>query len=121
MELLEAIGRLQSVVEAQLAEIHDKIAELFDKLEHATEVMREQTEEMGALYDSVDEYRELLEWALRNRGDDGAPPFQLTSAPVHPAAKDFGERVSEQSPPTPREQGSPNESPGSPTKTGLLF
>lgn len=128
-ELLEAIGQLKAVVETQLAEIHGQIAELVDKLEHVTEVLREQTEEMGALYDAIDDYRELMEWTLRNRSEDCERPFQLTSVPFDPAAEDFDELVnrftadlpSGQSQPTPGERGSPNESCGSPTETGLLF
>lgn len=90
--LLAGLGQLRSIIEGQLAEIHGKVQEALDRIEHAVEVMREQTEEIGVLRDSIDESRELYEWAWRNRQGE-APPVQLTSLPLDPAATDFAERV----------------------------
>ena len=84
--LLETIGQLKSLIEEQLAEIHDKI-------EHATEVLRENTEEVGALRDEIAELRELYQWAVNNSRHETWRPFQLTSMPLDAAAPDFAERL----------------------------
>ncbi len=47
-ELLSALGQLKALIEEQLAEIHDTI-------EHATEVVRENSEEIGVLRDAIEE------------------------------------------------------------------
>lgn len=85
-QLLESIGHLKSLIEEQLAEIHDRI-------EHATEVVRENTEELGVLRDAIDELRELYQWPLNNGRQDVPHPFQLTSMPLDAAIPDFAERL----------------------------
>ncbi|MEX0678302.1 MAG: hypothetical protein WD063_14570 [Pirellulales bacterium] len=72
-QLLEALGQLKSVVEEQLASIHDL-------LEHVAEVVREAFEEIGVLRDAIDEEKEVIEWAAHN----GKRIFQLTSMPRDP-------------------------------------
>jgi hypothetical protein len=66
--LLDALGQLKSVVEEQLASVHDR-------LEHVAEVVREAVKEIGVLRDAIDEEREVIEWAVQN----DKPVFQLTS------------------------------------------
>jgi hypothetical protein len=85
-ELLAALGQLKCLIEEQLAEIHDRV-------EHATEVVRENTEEVGALRDAIDELRELYQWALNNHRLDATSPFRLTSMPLDAAAPDYAERL----------------------------
>jgi len=82
-QLLEALGQLKSIVEEQLAAIHDR-------LEHIAEVVRENTEEIGVLRDAIDEEKELMEWAAQN----DKPILRLTSMPVDPTARDFAEKLS---------------------------
>jgi hypothetical protein len=62
--LLESLGQLKSIVEEQLAAIHDR-------LEHVTEVVRKEVEELGAIRDIEDVKREDIQWAARN----GQPVF----------------------------------------------
>jgi hypothetical protein len=81
-QLLEALGQLKSVIEEQLAAIHDR-------LEHVAEVVRENTEEIGVLRDAIDEEREVVEWAAQN----DKRIFQLTSMPVDPTAEDWAARM----------------------------
>ncbi len=76
--ILDAIGQLRSVVEEQLAEIHDRF-------EHITEVVRENTEEIGVLRDAIDDEREVIEWAAHN----DKPIVLLSSMAADPAASDF--------------------------------
>ncbi len=83
---LAALGEIRSFIEEQLASLQDG-------LEHAVEVMREQTEEIGTLRDSIDEIRELFQWALNNDKIERAPPFYLTSMPLDPLAPDWSARV----------------------------
>jgi hypothetical protein len=80
--LLEVLGQLKSIIEEQLASIHDR-------LEHLTEVVREAVEELGVIRDIEDEKREEIQWAVRNQ----QPIFQLTSMPADPAAPDWAEQV----------------------------
>lgn len=82
VQLLEALGQLKSIVEEQLAAIHDR-------LEHIAEVVRENTEEIGVLRDAIDEEKEVMEWAAQN----DKPIFRLTSMPVDPAALDFAQKL----------------------------
>jgi hypothetical protein len=81
-QLLEALGRLKSVVEEQLASIHDR-------LEHVAEVVREAVEEIGVLRDAIDDEREVIAWAAHNN----KPIFHLTSFPTDPIAEDWAARV----------------------------
>jgi hypothetical protein len=81
-QLLEALGQLKSVIEEQLAAIHDR-------LEHIAEVVRENTEEIGVLRDAIDEEKEVMEWAAQN----DKRIFQLTSMPVDPTAEDWAARM----------------------------
>ncbi|MGE0533453.1 MAG: hypothetical protein AB7O68_00660 [Pirellulales bacterium] len=85
-QLLAALGEIRAFVEEQLAGLSDEI-------EHATEVMRENSEEIGTLRDSIDEIRELFQWALNNGRQEAPTPFQLTSMPLDPAAADWSARV----------------------------
>ena len=84
--LLEVLGQLKSIVEEQLASIHDR-------LEHLTEVVREAVEELGVICDIEDEQREEIQWAARNHR-----LFQLTSMPADPAAPDWAEQVNKLTP-----------------------
>lgn len=86
-QLLKALGQLRSVVEEQLAAIHDRV-------EHFAEVVREAVEEIGVLRDAIDEEREAIEWASHN----GKPYFQLTSFPIDPSAKDWAVRLNSLTP-----------------------
>ena len=86
-ELLEALGQLKSIIEEQLASIHDR-------LEHLSEVVREAVEELGVIRDIEDEKREDIQWALRNQ----QPIFQLTSMPADPAAPDWAQHVNKLTP-----------------------
>lgn len=81
-QLLEALGQLKSIVEEQLASIHDR-------LEHVAEVVREAVEEIGVLRDAIDDEREVIEWAAHNN----KPIFHLTSFPTDPTAEDWAARV----------------------------
>lgn len=102
-QILEALGQLKSVVEEQLAEIHDR-------LDHVTEVVREAVEEVGVLRDAIDDEREVVEWAARN----DKPIFRLTSMPADPTALDFAHRLNALTPEDlPCEESS--------TKQGSLF
>jgi signal transduction histidine kinase len=85
-QLREELGKLKSLIEEQLAEIHDLV-------QHSTEVAHENTEEVGVLRDAIDELRELYQWALNNGRQDVSHPFRLTSMPVDPTASDWAERV----------------------------
>jgi hypothetical protein len=86
-QLLEALGQLKSVIEEQLAAIHDR-------LEHVAEVVRENIEEIGVLRDAIDEEKEVLEWAAQN----DKPIFRLTSMPADPAAADFAQKLNSVTP-----------------------
>jgi hypothetical protein len=102
-QLLEALGQLKSVIEEQLAAIHDR-------LEHVAEVVRENIEEIGVLRDAIDEEKEVLEWAAQN----DKPIFRLTSMPIDPAAPDFAQKLNSVTPADlPPEQA--------PTTQGSLF
>ncbi len=81
-QYLEALGELKSIVEEQLAAIHDR-------LEHVAEVVRENVEEIGVLRDAIDEEREVIEWAAQN----DKPIFRLTSMPADPASPDFAQKL----------------------------
>jgi hypothetical protein len=81
-QLLEALGQLKSIIEEQLAAIHDR-------LEHLCEVVREAVEELGVIRDIEDEKASDLQWAVRNH----QPIFQLTSMPLDPAAPDWAKQV----------------------------
>ena len=85
--LLDALGQLKSIIEEQLASIHDR-------LEHLTEVVREAVEELGVIRDIEDEKREEIQWAVRNQ----QPIIQLTSMPADPAAPDWAEHVNKLTP-----------------------
>ncbi len=85
-QLLEVLGGLKSIIEEQLASIHDR-------LEHVAEVVREAVEELGVLSDIEDEKREEIQWAVRNYR-----LLQLTSMPLDPAASDWAERVNKFTP-----------------------
>jgi hypothetical protein len=102
-QLLDVLGQLKSVVEEQLAAIHDR-------LEHVAEVVREAVEEVGVLRDAIDEEREVMEWAAQN----DKPIFRLTSMPVDPAAPDFAQKLNALTP----EDLSAGEAP---TTQGSLF
>lgn len=86
-QLLEALGQLKSIVEEQLAAIHDR-------LEHVAEVVREAVEEIGVLRDAIDEEKEVIEWAAQN----DKPIFQLTSMPKDPAAPDWAQHLNNLTP-----------------------
>ena len=86
-QLLEALGQLKSIVEEQLASIHDR-------LEHIAEVMREAVEELGVIRDIEDERREDIQWAVRNQ----RPVFQLTSMPADPADPDWTQHLNKVTP-----------------------
>ncbi len=73
-QLLEALDQLKSIVEEQLASIHDR-------LEHIAEVVRDAVEVLGVIREIEDEKREDIQWAVRN----GQPIFHLTSMPRDPA------------------------------------
>jgi hypothetical protein len=100
-QLLEALGQLKSVVEEQLASIHDR-------LEHVAEVVREAVEEIGVLRDAIDDEREVIEWAAHN----GKPIFQVTSFPADPAAEDWVARLNTLTPSDlPIDAGAPQTQP----------
>ncbi len=86
-QLLEALGQLKSIVEEQLAEIHDR-------LEHVTEVVREAVEQLGVLSDIEEEKREEIQWAVRN----GQPIFHLTSMSSDPADLDWEDHFNKLTP-----------------------
>lgn len=88
---LAALGEIRAFLEEQMASLHDR-------LEHAVELMREQTEEIGTLCDSIDEMRELFQWALNNDKIERAPSFHLTSLPRDPAAADWSARLNRVTP-----------------------
>ncbi len=85
--LLDALGQLKSIIEEQLASIHDR-------LEHVAEVVREAVEELGVIRDIEDEKRADIQWAVRNQ----QPIFQLTSMPADPAAPDWAQHVNKLTP-----------------------
>jgi len=58
-DLLTLLGTLNDIIEERLAATHDL-------LEHVAVVVRENTEEVGVLRDAIDEFRELVEWAILN-------------------------------------------------------
>jgi hypothetical protein len=90
-ELRERVDELKQLVEERIAEIHDLV-------QHATEVVRENTEEVGVLRDAIDELRGLYQWALNNRRQDVPHPFQLSSMPADPTASDWAERINKLTP-----------------------
>jgi hypothetical protein len=85
--LLEALGQLKSIVEEQLASIHDR-------LEHLTEVVREAVEELGVIRDIEDEKAADLQWAVRNH----KPIFQLASMSADPADPEWAQQVNKLTP-----------------------
>ena len=86
-ELLEVLGQLKSIIEEQLASIHDR-------LEHIGEVVREAVEELGVIRDIEDEKREDIQWAVRNQ----RPVFQLTSMRADPADPDWAQHLNKLTP-----------------------
>ncbi len=64
----------------------DAIAQVLDRLR----------EELAILREVLDEIRDELQWANRNRDLDQAPasaPRRITSMPLDPAAADWAERL----------------------------
>ena len=86
-QLLEVLGQLKSIVEEQLAAVHDR-------LEHVAEVVREAVEELGVIRDIEDEKREDIQWAVRNQ----RPIFQLTSMSADPADPNWAQHLNKLTP-----------------------
>ena len=58
-----------------------------------TEEIRGLRDEVRVLQESIDEFREALEHAVRNLPDRLPPPTRIWSLPSDPTASDFGERI----------------------------
>lgn len=70
-ELLSLMGTLNSIVEERLAATHDL-------LDRVTDAVRDNTAQLAVLQETLDEFRELLEWAIVNdRLDDVPRPTAL--------------------------------------------
>jgi hypothetical protein len=51
------------------------------------------SEHVQVLYNAIDEFRDLMGWALHNQAPSPAASFQLTSMPADPAASDWAKHV----------------------------